>query len=119
MRSLFILKIKLFFTWAVDLVWEKLELMFIPFPYASQKILISILILNIQNDGTFYRTTVIYAQCFIGRGKIEKYRVAGMNCNYAIHKSSEAYKQTVSCFRHLAEDTVIQLYIAKKPKKTL
>ena len=37
-----------------------------------------------------------------------------MNCNYVIDKYSQAYGETVSCFRHLAKDNILQPYITQK-----
>ena len=41
-----------------------------------------------QNYDTFYRRTVVNAQCVFGS---EKFPDAGINPNYAIDKSSQAY----------------------------
>ena len=42
-----------------------------------------------QNNDTFYRTSVVNAQGVIGS---EKFPDAGINCNYAIVKSSHMEK---------------------------
>ena len=64
-----------------------------------------------QNNDTFYRPSVVNAQCIIGS---EKFPDAGINCNYAIDKFSQAYGEIVSCFRHLAKDNILQPYITQK-----
>ena len=64
-----------------------------------------------QNNYTFYRSTVVNAQCIIGS---EKFPYAGKICNYAIDKYSQAYGENVSCFRHLARDNNLQPYITQK-----
>ena len=64
-----------------------------------------------QNNNTFYRPSVVNAQCIIGS---EKFPDAGINCNYAIDKYSQAYGEIVSCFRHLAKDNNLQPYITQK-----
>ena len=61
-----------------------------------------------QNNATFYRPNVVNAQCII---RSEKYPDAGINCNYAIDRYSQAYGEIVSCFRHLAKDKSLQQYI--------
>ena len=40
-----------------------------------------------QNNDTFYRPNVVKARCIIGS---EKYPDAGLNCNYAVDKYSQA-----------------------------
>ena len=52
-----------------------------------------------HNNDTFYRPSVVNAQCIIGS---EKFPDTGTYCNYAIDKYSPAYGEIVSCFRHLA-----------------
>ena len=64
-----------------------------------------------QNTDTFYRPSVVNAQCIIGS---EKTPAAGVNCNWAIDKYSQAYGENVSCFRHLAKDNNLQPYITQK-----
>ena len=51
------------------------------------------------------------AQCIIGSEKILDW---GKNCIYAIDKNSQAYGEIVSCFRHLANDNILQPYITQK-----
>ena len=46
-----------------------------------------------QNNDTFYRPSVVNAQCIIGS---EKFPDAGKNFNYAMHKYSQAYGEIVS-----------------------
>ena len=64
-----------------------------------------------QSKDTFYRPSVVNSECIIGSGK---YPDAGINCNYPIDKYSQAYGEIVSCFRHLAEDNILQPYITQK-----
>ena len=64
-----------------------------------------------QNNDTFYRPSVVNAQCIISREKIPD---AGLNCNYAIDNYSQAYGDIVPCFRHLAKDNILQPYITQK-----
>ena len=64
-----------------------------------------------QNSDTFYRPSVVNAQCVVGS---DKFTDAGINCNYAIDKFSPAYGEIVSCFRHLAKDNILQPYITQK-----
>ena len=64
-----------------------------------------------QNKDTIYRPSVVTAQAINGS---EKPPDAGTNCNYAIHKYSQAYGEVVSCFRHLAKDDFLQPYITQK-----
>ena len=64
-----------------------------------------------QNNDTFYRRSVVNAQCTIGS---EKFPDAGIKCIYAIDKLSRAYGEIVSCFRHLAKDNILQPYITQK-----
>ena len=54
---------------------------------------------------------MVNAQCIIGSEKILD---AGINCNYAIDKQSQAYGKIVSCFRHLVNDNILQPYITQK-----
>ena len=58
-----------------------------------------------QNNDTFYRPSVVNAHCIIGS---EKFPDAGINCNFAFDKFSQAYGEIVSCFRHLAKDNILQ-----------
>ena len=53
-----------------------------------------------QNNDTFFRPSVVNAQCIIGS---EKFPDAGITYNYALDKYSQPYGETVSSFRHLAE----------------
>ena len=67
-----------------------------------------------QNNDTFYRPSVVnvfIGQCNIGSEKLPD---AGINCDYAIDKYSQAYGEIVSCFRHLAKDNILQPYITQK-----
>ena len=64
-----------------------------------------------QNNDTFYRPSVVNAQCILG-SKI--FPDAGINCNYAIDKFFQAYGEKVSCFRHLAKDNILQPNITQK-----
>ena len=64
-----------------------------------------------QNKDTFYGPTVVNAQCFV---RSEKHPDAGKNCNYAIDKYSQEYGEKVSCFRHLAQDNILQPKITQK-----
>ena len=64
-----------------------------------------------QNNDTFYRPSVLNAQCNIGS---EKFPDAGLNCNYAIDKYSQAYVEFVSCFRPLAKDNLLNGILHKK-----
>ena len=57
-----------------------------------------------QNIDIFYIPSVVDAQCIVGS---EKFPDAGIYCNYAIDKYSQAYGEFVSCFRHLAKDNII------------
>ena len=64
-----------------------------------------------QNKDTLYRPSVVNAQCNIGS---EKYLDSEINCNYAFDKYSQAYGKTVSCFKHLAKDNILQPYVLQK-----
>ena len=64
-----------------------------------------------QNSDTFYRPSVVNAQCIFGS---EKFPDAGISCNYAIDKYSQAYAEFVSCFGHLAKDNILPPYITQK-----
>ena len=64
-----------------------------------------------QSNDTFYRPSIVKAKCVVGSGKFPD---AGVNCNYAIDKYSQAYGENVSCFRHLAKDKILQPYITQK-----
>ena len=48
-----------------------------------------------QKNDTFYRPSVVNAQCIIGN---EKFPDAGINCNYAIDKRSQAFGETFFLF---------------------
>ena len=63
-----------------------------------------------KND-TFCRPSVVNGQCII---RSKKYRVAGIICNYAIDKYSQAFGEIVSCLRHLAKENISQPYITQK-----
>ena len=54
---------------------------------------------------------MVSAQCNIGSEKIPD---AGINCNYAIDKISQAYGDNISCFRHLAKDKILQPHFTQK-----
>ena len=62
-----------------------------------------------QNNNTFHRPSVVSAQTIIGRENFP-----GRNCSYVIDKFSQAYGGIASCFRHLAEDNILQSYITQK-----
>ena len=64
-----------------------------------------------QNNDTFYRPSVVNAQCNIGSETLPD---AVINCKYAIDKYSQAYAEIVSCFRHLSEDKNLQPHITQK-----
>ena len=64
-----------------------------------------------QNNDTFYRPSVVNAQCLIGS---EKFPDAGIFCKYAIDQKSQANGDNVSCFRFLAKDNVSQPYFTQK-----
>ena len=64
-----------------------------------------------QNNDSFYTPSVVNAHCNIG---IEKIPDAGRTCGYAIDKYSQAYGETVSCFRQLANDRILKPYITQK-----
>ena len=64
-----------------------------------------------QNNDTFYRPSVVNAQSILGSEELPD---AGINCNYAFDKYSQAYGEIVSCFRHLAKDNILQPYIPQK-----
>ena len=64
-----------------------------------------------QSNDAFYRPSVVNARCIIGNEKIPD---AGKFCNYAIDKYSQAYGKIVSCFRHFAEDSILQPCITQK-----
>ena len=64
-----------------------------------------------QNIHTFYRPGVVIAQCtFVS----EKFSDAGIKCNYAFDKFSQACRETVSRFRYLAKNNISQPYITQK-----
>ena len=56
-----------------------------------------------QNNDNFYGPSVVNAQRTIGS---EKFPDAGINCNYAIDKNSQAYGENVSCFAHIAKNNI-------------
>ena len=64
-----------------------------------------------QNIDNFHRPSAVNAQCNIRNGKFPD---AGINCNYAIDKHSQAYGRKVCSFRHLATDNILQPYISQK-----
>ena len=64
-----------------------------------------------QNNDTFYRLSVVNSQRIIGSEKLPD---AGICCNYATDKNSQALVEIVSCFRHLADDNDLQPYITQK-----
>ena len=64
-----------------------------------------------QYNDTFYRPSVVYAQCIIGG---EKFPDSKINCIYLFDEYSQAYGEIVSCLRHLAEDILIQPYTTQK-----
>ena len=64
-----------------------------------------------ENNDTFYKQSVVNAQCLIGS---EKFPDVGRNCNYAIDKYSQAFGEIVSCFRHFAKAKILQPYVTQK-----
>ena len=64
-----------------------------------------------QLNDTFYRPSVVNAQCIIDS---EKFPDAGINCIYAIDKYPQAYGEIVYCFRLSAKDNILQPYITQK-----
>ena len=64
-----------------------------------------------QSNDTFCRRSVINAQWIIGS---KNFPDAGKNCEYAVDKNSQAYREVVSCFRHLAKYNILQKYITQK-----
>ena len=64
-----------------------------------------------QNNDIFYRSSVVNAQSI---RRSEKFPGAGINCNHAFDKYSQAYGEIVSCFRHLSKDNILQQYITQK-----
>ena len=64
-----------------------------------------------QNNDTIYRPSVVKAQCIVGS---EKFPDTGRNCNFAIEKFLQEKGEIVSCFRHLAEDNILQPYFTQK-----
>ena len=64
-----------------------------------------------QNNGAICRPSVVNAQCIIGS---EIFPDAGINCKYAFDKYSQAYDKIVSCFRYLAGNNILQIYITQK-----
>ena len=64
-----------------------------------------------QKEDTFYRPSVVIAQCIIGSRKDPD---AELSCNYAIDIKKQAYGETVSCFRQLAENIILQPCITQK-----
>ena len=63
-----------------------------------------------QKNDTFYRPGGVNAQIIIGS---EKFPDAGIICNDAVNKYSQAYGETFSCFRHLAEDNIPQTFVTQ------
>ena len=68
-----------------------------------------------QNNDTFYRPSIVNAQCNISN---EKFPDAGINSKYTVDKYSQASGEIVSCFRHLARDNILQSYITQKHSVT-
>ena len=66
---------------------------------------------QLQNKATFFRPSVVNTQAIIDG---EKFPDAGINCNFAIDKRSQAYEEIISCFRHLAKDNILQPCITQK-----
>ena len=64
-----------------------------------------------QNIDTFFRPSVVNAQCII---RSEKFPEAGINCNYAIDNYSKQMEKLFSCFRHLAKGNILHPYITQK-----
>ena len=64
-----------------------------------------------QNNVIINRQGKLNAQCIIGS---EQFPDAGIKCNYAIDKYSQAYGEIVSCFRYLAKDNILQHYTTQK-----
>ena len=64
-----------------------------------------------QNIVTYYRPSVVNAQCIIGS---DKFPDAGKKCNYALFRYSQAYEEIVSCFRQSAKDSILQPYLTQK-----
>ena len=64
-----------------------------------------------QNKETFFKPSVVNAHCIIGS---EKFPDAGIICNCAIDKYSQAYGEVRSCFSHLAQYNILQRYITQK-----
>ena len=64
-----------------------------------------------ENIDTFFKPSVVNAQCIIGNQKLPDGRE---KCIYAIDKFSQVYGEIVSSFRHLATDNILQLYITQK-----
>ena len=64
-----------------------------------------------QNNDTLYTPSVVNAHRIDGSGKNPD---AGTICNYATDKYSHAYGETVSCFRHLAKNSVSQPKITRR-----
>ena len=58
-----------------------------------------------DNNYAFYRRSVVIALCFYGS---KKFLDVGINCFFAIDNNSQAYGETVSCFRQLAKDNILQ-----------
>ena len=64
-----------------------------------------------QSNDTFFRPSVVNAQCIIGR---KNFPDAGLNCIFAIDNILQAYGEIVSCFRHIAKDNFLQPYNTQK-----
>ena len=53
-----------------------------------------------QKNDTFYRPSVVNAQCIIGSEKVTD---GGIDCIFAIDRYSQSYGEINSCFRHSAK----------------
>ena len=61
-----------------------------------------------QNKDTIYRHSLVKVQCNIGSEILPD---AGLIYKYAMDKYSQAYGTKISCYRHLANDNILQPYI--------
>ena len=59
----------------------------------------------------FHRPSVVNAQCIIGS---EKFPDAGINCNFAIDRSSQAYGEIISSFGPLDKDNFCNHILHRK-----
>ena len=59
-----------------------------------------------RNIDTIYRSSVVNVQAITG---IEKYPDVGNNCLYAIDSYSQAYGETIFCFRHLGKCDILRM----------